>query len=55
MLKRMWINQPSKLQILHKYNGLNVIADMDTLTVYPVKGDIISMMVPRNVLSEGWV
>lgn len=54
MLERMWINQPSTLQPLHEYNRLNVIADLKNMTVYPVRGSIISMQVPKGVLSKGW-
>ncbi len=58
-LKRMWINQPSGLQPLHKYHGITVLAETvnNKLTgiVYLLSGDVISMDVPTNppVLSEG--
>lgn len=57
LMKRMWINQPSKLQPLHEYHGLNVLAaqDKNGVTIYPVTGDVISMVPPDGVLSEGWV
>lgn len=58
MMKRMWINQPSCLQPLHKLHGYNVIADMDSddrsATVYFTEGEIISMIIPKIWLSNGW-
>lgn len=57
--KRMWINQPSKDQPLHRLHGTNVIlvprkGEDETVTVYFTSGVIVSQMVPKNVLSEGW-
>lgn len=56
---RMWINQPSTLQPLHKYHAKNVLAVVDkrhpTYDVYFTEGDIISANVPAYCLSEGWV
>jgi hypothetical protein len=60
-LKRMWVNQPSTLQPLHKYHGTNVLAETvnNKLTgiVYLLTGDTHSMDIPTNqpVLSEGWL
>lgn len=56
-MKRMWINQPSTLQSLHKMHGVRVLACPDTDTTmraYLISGDIISMQVPRQALSDGW-
>lgn len=58
-LARMWINQPSTLQPLHKMNGVNVLAcpkrkGLATRRVYFLRGDIISQEVPSVILSEGW-
>lgn len=52
-MKRMWINQPSTLDPLHKMHGTNVLT-ADEETVYPVSGETISLMVPRRALSSGW-
>ena len=59
-LKRMWINQPSTLQPLHSLNAVNVLAfapveDDEACKVYFLTGDIVSQMVPRGVLSAGWI
>lgn len=57
-LERAWINQPSTLQPLHNWNGKNVLrgkAFGGLVTVYFTDGDIISAMVPSNVLSKGWI
>ena len=57
-MKRMWINQPSTLQLAHKFHGMNVLAPEESsdncVTVYPIDGPVISLMVPTMVLSEGW-
>lgn len=52
----MWINQPSTLQLLHSLHGENVFAmrEGDNWRVYFLKGDVVSMIVPKNVLSKGW-
>ena len=50
---RVWINQPSKLQPLHKYHGKVGIAFKDSndiITVYFTEGSLLSMIVPENVL-----
>ena len=57
---RCFINQPSNLQPLHAYHGLEVIAfhdassDSNTRCVYPTSGPIISMEIPKQCLSYGW-
>ena len=56
-MKRMWINQPSTLQSLHHLHGVRVLACPDTDRVdraYFLSGDVVSMQVPREALSEGW-
>lgn len=50
---RMWINQPSTHDALHHMHGTNVLAAPNG-RIYPVAGDIISMQVPNNALSQGW-
>ena len=57
MLVRMWINQPSTLQPLHRLHGTNVLAQTDNNTtsrVWFLSGDVISQQVPVNALSWGW-
>lgn len=57
-LTRMWINQPSKLQPLHRLHGTNVLAHPDTdgvHRVYFLFGDVVSQQVPSEALSRGWV
>lgn len=56
-MTRMWINQPSTLQPLHKMHGVRVLACPDTdrtMRAYLLSGDIVSMQVPREALSSGW-
>lgn len=56
-MKRMWINQPSTLQVLHHLDGVNVLAEDDTDTcmrVYFLSGEVISQQVPKLYLSDGW-
>lgn len=56
-MARMWINQPSTLQPLHKMHGTRVLACPDTDTTmraYFLSGNVISMQVPREALSAGW-
>lgn len=56
-LRRCWINQPSSLQPLNSLHGLNVLSVPDGEAgdrIYFLSGDIISMQVPKGVLSDGW-
>ncbi len=56
-MARMWINQPSTLQPLHKLHGVRVLACPDTDTAmraYFLSGSVISMQVPHEALSAGW-
>lgn len=55
--ERMWINQPSSLQLLHALHGTRVLAVHESeliWCIYFLSGDIISMQVHQLVLSEGW-
>lgn len=56
-MRRMWINQPSTLQPLHRLHAVRVLAAPDTdvcARAYFLDGDAISMQVPHAALSEGW-
>jgi phenolic acid decarboxylase len=55
-LKRMWINQPSTLQPLHKYHGRNVLAYKEGTgyRIYFLSGHVIDMQIPSGCLSPGW-
>ena len=56
-MTRMWFNQPSTLHPLHKFHGVRVLACPDTdrtSRAYFLSGDVISMQVPRETLSDGW-
>jgi hypothetical protein len=55
--RRMWVNQPSTLQPLHKRHGENVIAVLDykdTYRCYPISGEVSSFQCRSQSLSEGW-
>lgn len=57
-LTRMWINQPSTLQPHHALHGTNVLAVPeygDTMRIYFLSGNTISMQVSRLALSKGWL
>lgn len=57
MIRRAWINQPSKLQPLHKLHGTNVLAERDTdrtTRVYFLNGPVFSQQVLNECLSDGW-
>jgi hypothetical protein len=56
---RYFVNQPSMLQPMHKYHGLNVLAikepsSDDAMRVYFLSGDCVSMIMPKLALSKGW-
>ena len=56
-MRRMWINQPSKLQSCHDLHGKLVLAPekLDKFVdVYFIKGDSISGRIPSLALSKGW-
>ena len=58
MMERYWINQPSNLQLLHKYHGRLVLAPRiiksKNVTIYFIDGEVISALLPANILSQGW-
>lgn len=57
-MERMWIDQPSTLQPLHKYHATNVLAvaiSPKSHRVYFLSGPVAHMIVPSHTLSSGWV
>lgn len=60
MMKRMWVNQPSGLQLHHDLHGSKVLIDPSTetpggfVTAYFTEGDVISQFLPLLALSPGW-
>lgn len=56
-IRRMWVNQPSKLQAYHHLNGKNVLAEGsdDVVRVWFVSGPLISQTIHKFALSEGWL
>ncbi len=58
-MNRMWINQPSTAQDLHKMHGTNVLADYNdeeqTVQIWLLAGETVSMQVPTSALSNGWL
>ena len=55
--RRMWINQPSKLQDDNALHGTNVLAYHEygsTYRVFFLNGDIVDQQMLRSQLSEGW-
>jgi hypothetical protein len=55
-IQRMWINQPSTLQVLHHLHGTNVLAieDAGDWLIYFLSGSVVSQQVERSSLSDGW-
>lgn len=56
-IKRMWVNQPSKLQSFHNLHGLNVLAVEEypgTYRIYFLTGKTISQQILSEALSDGW-
>lgn len=55
-MNRMWINQPSTHHFLNNLHGEKVlgIRKGNLCRIYFTRGDIISMLVPANILSAGW-
>jgi hypothetical protein len=56
-IRRMFVNQPSSLQPHHDLHGARVLAIAETEThyrVYFTEGSVISMMMTKLALSEGW-
>lgn len=56
MIRRMWVNQPSNLQLLHHLHGTNVLAieEGDGWRIYFLDGAVISQQAERSSLSDGW-
>lgn len=57
-IKRMWINQPSSSQPLHKLNGTNVLAHKESDGIYKIyflSGKVVSQLAPALCLRDGWV
>ena len=57
-MRRMFINQPSTHQPLHKFHGVKVLAEdkpvLSSVRVYFLDGPLISMLVMESYLSQGW-
>lgn len=58
---RGWINQPSKMQPLHRLHGTRVLVQVEdclyggtNTRVWFLDGDTISMIVPPGTVSMGW-
>ena len=59
-MKRMWINQPSTIQLYHELHGINVLVslipyDATKVIVYFLSGPITSQIIPKETLSDRWV
>ena len=57
-IRRVWVNQPSTLQPMHRWNGMNMLATSYNDycdVVYFLEGDSISMVMPKACLSDGWL
>lgn len=60
-LKRMWFNQPSKLQEYHNLHGTNVLVNFEggygpnSAEVFFLEGETISMIMDTICLSPGWI
>jgi hypothetical protein len=56
-IERMWINQPSTLQLHHKLHGTHVLACLingEVEQVYFLDGEIVSQKIAGHALSRGW-
>lgn len=58
-IRRCWINQPSTLQPLHEYHGLNVLVASNhegyPTVIYFLGGPVVSTAGDyRLCLAEGW-
>ena len=63
---RMWINQPSELQPMHRFHATNVLVhtrqykglsgtNQTEYTAYFLSGDVVSIRLPNLLyVSEGW-
>jgi hypothetical protein len=57
VIRRMWINQPSRLQPYYHLHGTRVLAVREsdvTDQIYFLDGDVISQQIDPIALSEGW-
>lgn len=54
--RRMWVNQPSTHQPLHRLHGTNVLAVeyAGAYRIYFLAGPVISQVAPKEALSPGW-
>lgn len=55
---RMWVNQPSGLQLMHHLHGTNVLAvpgHPGTMRIYFLSGPVISQQIDAHRLSPGWL
>lgn len=61
MLRRYWINAPSRQSPLHQYHGRNVLAhrekpiDYSVWTCYFTSGPVVSIKCTGLYLSNGWL
>jgi len=53
-IKRKWVNQPSTFQRHHEYHGVPVLYDTKEQRAYFLKGNVISMQMHPEALSDGW-
>lgn len=55
--RRMWVNQPSSHQPLHRLHGTNVLAveENDSYRIYFLEGAVVSQTAPKEALSRGWL
>lgn len=54
-IKRGWINQPSTLQVAHKWHGIRVLYAPytdDSYAVFFLQGEVVSMILPRLCVSH---
>lgn len=51
---RKWINQPSVTQTYHGLHGKRVLYDPKNQEIWFTDGNIVSQMIDKNALSEGW-
>ena len=59
-LQRYWINQPAEGQEFHSLHGSLVLSDLSDrpnaayVIVYFTAGDVVSQLVNRVALDDGW-
>lgn len=58
LVRRVWINQPSKSQKDHNLHGTCVLAlwypNKDVVDIFFLEGHIISQRIHKTSLSQGW-